>query len=284
MMNLDLVDLIEDAVDARVGPNSGLVLSGGLDSSTVTALAPALPTFTGYYDVPGFSEVKYAQMVAKGPHHLIEITPQDFVDNFDAMVPHVPRPLQGMGTFGQFMVAKYLSEHGIEIALSGEGSDELFGGYARTLLAAGEPMPEGYENYKPPADYPVEDLEAALQYDLDRLPDLLAVDDAMCAAWGIEARAPFTDQRIVDYALALKPTQRVGKRHLREAVRGIVPDAIIDRTDKMGFPAPLALWAQVEPVKSFVMDRIGYLPDPETPWHRDWWYDMIWTTNGAKVA
>ena len=279
-----LVDLIREAIDARVGPNTGLVLSGGLDSSTVTALAPELPCFTGYYDLPYFDERPYARLVARGEHHEIEITPQDFVDHFDAMCEHVKPPVQGMGTFGQFMVAKYVASQGIKIALSGEGADELFGGYARTLLAAGEPLPSGYEDYQPPLDYPVDDLEAALQYDLDRLPDLLAVDDAMCAAWGIEARAPFTDQKIVDYALSLEPEERVGKRHLRKAVRGIVPHVIIDRTDKMGFPAPYALWAQEEPVRSFVLDRIGYLPDPATPWNRDWWYDLVHTTQSAVAA
>lgn len=283
---MSLVDLIRQAITDRIGPNTGIVLSGGLDSSTVAALAPKdLPCFTGWYDWPGFSELEYAaQAVESQRIHAIQILPQDFVDNFDAMAAHVPQPIQGMGTFGQYMVAKYVSAQGIEIALSGEGADELFGGYARTLLAAGEPPPAGYDTYTPPADYPVDDLAAALQYDLDRLPDLLAVDDAMCAAWGIEARAPFTDQRIVDYALALDPTERVGKRHLREAVRGIVPDAIIDRTDKMGFPAPYALWAQEEPVRSFVLGRIGYLPNPATPWDRAWWYDMVNTTIYTDAA
>jgi asparagine synthetase B (glutamine-hydrolysing) len=275
---VSLLDLIRAAVEARIGPKTGIVLSGGLDSSTVAALAPPLPSFTGYYAEPGFDERRYARMVAKGVHHEVLIRPEDFVEHFDAMAEHVSHPIQGMGTFGQYMVARYVASEGIEIALSGEGADELFGGYARTLIAAGEAPPHGYADYTVPADYPVDDLAAALQYDLDRLPDLLAVDDAMCAAWGIEARAPFTDPAIVDYALALDPRERVGKRHLREAVRGIVPDTIIDRTDKMGFPIPLVKWAQSEPVRTFVMDRIGYLPDPAKPWDRAWWVELVEAT------
>ena len=212
--------------------------------------------------------------MGQGKHHEIPIRPQDFVDNFDAMVKHLKPPIMGMGTFGQYMVAKYASQF-VDVVLSGEGSDELFGGYARTLLAAGEPLPVGYEGYVPPADYPVHDLAAALQYDLDRLPDLLAVDEQMLGAFGVEGRAPFTDQRIVDYALALPPEERVGKRHLRRAVRGIVPDAIIERKEKMGFPIPLVAWAQEEPVRTFVMDRLGYLPDPTRPWDRAWWYELV---------
>lgn len=270
-----LVDLLRQAVEFRThGDYVGIVLSGGLDSSTVACLAPPLPTFTGYYDAVGFDERQYARLVGKGRHHEIEIRPQDFVDHFDAMCRHLRPPIMGMGTFGQYMVARYASNF-VDVVLSGEGSDELFGGYARTLLAAGEPLPVGYEGYVPPSDYPVQDLEAALKYDLDRLPDLLAVDTQMLGAFGVEGRAPFTDQAIVQYALALPPSERVGKRHLRQAVRGIVPDAIIDRTEKMGFPIPLVAWAQEEPVRTFVMDRLGYLPDPTKPWDRAWWYELV---------
>lgn len=270
-----LVDLIRASISDRLSGNVGIVLSGGLDSSTVACLAPhELPTFTGFYDEPGFDEREYAHLVAHPEHHDIVIRPEDFVAHFDAMAAVTPRPIQGMGTFGQYMVARYVSDF-IDVAMSGEGSDELFGGYARTLLAAGEALPAGYEHYVPPADYPVGDLEAALAYDLERLPQLLAVDDAMLGAFGVRAAAPFTDDRIVRYALTLAPRERVGKRHLRRAVRGIVPDPIIERHDKMGFPAPLVAWAQREPVRSFVGDRLGWLPQPDRPWDRVWWYAMF---------
>lgn len=270
-----LLDILRQAVDDAIEPGAAVVLSGGLDSSTVAALSPRETIcYTGYYDVPGFDEREYASLIDR-THVWVEITPQDFVDFFDEMALFVPRPFQGMGTFGQFMVAKEMSADGVTVALSGEGADELFGGYARTMLAAKAGLPRGYENYKPPADYPVDDLVAALQYDLDRLPDLLAVDDAMCGANGIEARAPFTDQRVVDYALALNPLERVGKVHLRKAVKGVVPEQIITRRDKMGFPSPLVLWAQEEPVKSFVIDRIGYVPDADMPYDRTWWYQLL---------
>jgi asparagine synthetase B (glutamine-hydrolysing) len=172
------------------------------------------------------------------------------------------------------MVARYASNF-VDVVVSGEGSDELFGGYARTLLAAGEPMPMGYADYRPPFDYPLGNLAAALQYDLDRLPDLLAVDEQTCAVFSLQSLAPFTDPRIVEYALALPVTERVGKRHLRRAVRGIVPDAIIDRTEKMGFPIPWIAWAQEEPVRTFVADRLGHVPDPTRPWDREPWYAML---------
>lgn len=278
----DLIGMIELAIADRIGPQpTGIVLSGGLDSSTVAAVARQmldgayLPTFTGWYDEPGFDEREYARLVSHPEHHEIEIKPNDFVENFDAMKAALRPPVMGMGTFGQFMVAKYIAEEtDIRVVLSGEGSDELFGGYARQMIVAGEAPPVGYEDYRLPADYPT-DLAGALAYDYERLPELLAVDDQMTGAWGLEARAPFTDLRIVNYGLSLPITERVGKRHLRELVRGIVPDEIIDRRDKMGMPIPLVKWANEHPgIREFVLDRIGYLPDPSKPWDRAWWVDL----------
>lgn len=282
-----LVDLIRQAVADRVDDDTGLVLSGGLDSSTVACLAPRqMLAFHGFYREAGFDERWYARLAASAAGHKlveVEIEPLDFIVYFDDAARAMREPYQGMGAFGQYIVAMHASAH-VGAVVSGEGSDELFGGYARTLLAAGEPLPDGYEHYQPPVDYPVDDLAAALQYDLDRLPDLLAVDDQMCGAWDLDSRAPFTDERIREYALALPPTERVGKRHLRERVRGIVPDEIVDRTDKMGFPIPLVQWAQKDPVRSFVADRIGYLPDPDRPWDRGWWYDLIRAVREAVAA
>ena len=76
-----LVDLIRSAIADRLTGNVGIVLSGGLDSSTVACLAPQnLPTFTGYYGLPGFDERRYAHLAAHPEHHDIMITPEDFVD------------------------------------------------------------------------------------------------------------------------------------------------------------------------------------------------------------
>lgn len=276
-----LLKLIREAVDSTLvsAHPVGVVLSGGVDSSTVAALAGDVPVFTGYYDEPGFSEVEYARLVGTGEHHEIRITPQDVIDNFDDMLPHLRPPYQGMGTFGQYMVGKYLAAHGIKVALSGEGSDELFGGYPRLLAVAGEPLPDNYPTGNAPDGYPAT-LEEALAYDYERLEDLLAVDDQCMAAHGIQARAPFTDHAITDYVLALPARDRVAKRLLREAVRGVVPDRIIDRTDNMGFPIPLNKWAQ-GPLRDWVGDRIGYTPSPDKPWDRGFWYDLL--RSGERV-
>jgi asparagine synthetase B (glutamine-hydrolysing) len=286
-----LLGLIEEAVSDAIdghADTTGFVVSGGLDSSTVACMAHKLgwelPMFTGWYDVPGFSEVKYADLVPGGFHHHIEIRPYDFVEHFDACAAALRPPYQGMGAFGQFMVGRYIAnQSGVKRVLSGEGSDELFGGYARQSIVCHAGRPDGYEDYVLPEGYPTNHRDA-LNYDFDRLGDLLAVDDQCMAVHGLFAIAPFTDQRIQAFAHGLPLFNRINKDFLRETVRGLVPDRIIDRRDKMGFPVPLAVWAQEDPVRTFIHDRIGYLPDVEKPWDRGWWIDMLETTNQAPVA
>jgi asparagine synthetase B (glutamine-hydrolysing) len=241
------------------------------------------PAFTGWYQGDKYDERPWANLVGGLNHHEIEITPQDFIDNVDRVLAVIDGARVGPGIFGQYMVAKYASEH-VDVVLSGEGGDELFGGYARLALVANREgyemrVPDGYENYKMPADYPAT-VEGALRYDLRDLPSLLAVDAMATAPFGLVSRAPMTDIRVVAHVLAQEPHQRVGKVMLKAAVRGLVPDAIIDRTDKRGFPVPFVEWAQ-GPLRDFLGDRLGYIPDPSTPWSRKWWYDLC---DGARVA
>ena len=276
---------VHDAIDNEHARYKivGCVLSGGIDSSTVTTLAkeslPNIPTFTGFYRGDRYDERKWASLVAGRRHHVIEITPDDFIDNIDALIATIPWGARvGPGIFGQYMVAKYAADH-VNTVLSGEGGDELFGGYARLAIVAGDRVPDGYDDYQLPDDYP-RDVEAALRYDLAGLPGLLAVDAMATAPFGLRSVAPLTDIRVVADVLSRPVTERLGKRMLRNTVRGLVPDAIIDRTDKRGFPVPFVEWAN-GPLKDFIGDRLGYIPDPEKPWDRAWWYDMC---DGIPVA
>src|SRR3990167_4068550 len=272
----ELRDLLRKAVEGTTDPaiKTAVLLSGGIDSSTVASLAPRLPVITGYYEGDAYDERRYARLVSKGrKRHEFLIGPEDFVDRFDQMLTAVEPPFAGPGTFGQYMVAWSARLSGFTRLLSGEGGDELFGGYARLHIVAGHKPPDGYEDYQLPDDYP-RDLEAALAYDWERLPDLLRVDEQVTSAHGITAIAPMLDERVVEYVLAQSPEFRVGKRMLKEAMRGLVPDQILGRTDKRGFPVPFVEWAQREPVRSFVQERIGYVPDLAKPWDRQWWLDL----------
>lgn len=269
-----LRDLIRDAVEKHVGPDTGVLLSGGIDSSTVAVFAPDLPLFTGYYKGYPYDERAWASIVAKGREwHQIEITPQDFVDNIDRFLEAIQPPYEGPGAFGQYMVNRYVAEH-VSTVLSGEGGDELFGGYARLHIVAGVPVPVGFENYQLPADYPT-DLVEALQWEWDvNLPALLALDEQVTSVHGLRGVAPMAESaEVIAYAMALPPDMRVGKVALKAAMRGLLPDEILNRKDKRGFPVPFVEWAN-GPLSDFIGDRLGYIPDIAKPWDRKWWTDL----------
>jgi len=280
-----LLELISRAVRDRVEAGAqAVLLSGGVDSSTVATFAPELPVVTGYYSEPGYDEREYAALVAKNRDwYEVEIPPEDFVDCFDATA-EVLRGLRcGPGAVGQYVVARHIREAGYTHVLSGEGGDELFGGYVRQHIVAGLPIPDSYRDYRLPDGYP-DDLGEALAFEWDALHDLCAVDDRVAGANGVRVVPPLLDPWVVAYAFSLPLHYRIGKAALRKAVRGVVPDAILNRTDKRGFPAPFVAWAQREPVRSFVFDRIGYVPNPEQPWSREWWYDLLAAATPAAVA
>jgi len=270
----DLHRLIRDAVQKYVGLDTGVLLSGGIDSSAVAYFAPGLPAFTGYYKGERYDERRWARLMTEGRDwHQIEITPQDFIDHFDAMVDAIGPPTEGPGTFGQYMVSRYVAQH-VSTVLSGEGGDELFGGYARLHIVAGLPVPDGYEDYVLPDGYPT-NLAEALDFEWKvNLPALLAVDEKVTKAHGLTAIAPMTDPSVANHVLTkYSAIERVGKTLLREAMRGHLPDAILNRRDKRGFPVPFVEWAQ-GPLRDFVGDRIGYIPDASKPWDRKWWLDL----------
>lgn len=268
-----LRSLLSDAVRKHVAPNTGVLLSGGIDSSTIAHFAPGLPLFTGYYQGEPYDERPWAKLMTFGREwHEIEITPQDFIDHFDGMVADTGAPFEGPGTFGQYMVARYVSRY-VGTVLSGEGGDELFGGYARLHLVAGIPVPEGYENYVLPEGYP-ETLAEALDFEWRvNLPALLAVDEKVTKAHGLTAIAPMTDTRVSSYVLGRPAKERVGKVMLKEAMAGLLPPEILGRKDKRGMPVPYVEWAN-GPLRAWFMDRIGYIPVPDKPWARGYWLDL----------
>ncbi len=121
----------------------GSYLSGGIDSSLITTLANAQnPSFYGsfhgrFMDYPGYDESDYAQAVASGINkklYTVDITAQDFIDNISKIIYHLDVPVAGPGAFPQYMVSKLAAQH-VKVVLGGQGGDELFGGYARYIVA-----------------------------------------------------------------------------------------------------------------------------------------------------
>lgn len=93
-----------------------------------------------------------------------------------------------------------------------------------------------------------------------QLPALLTMNDRAVAAYGIENRCPFLDHRIVEFAFALPEDLRIRglrtKWILREAARGLIPDAIVDRADKKGLVTPAAKWIR-GPLLGWVNNIMG---------------------------
>lgn len=120
----------------------GAYLSGGLDSSIVTTLAARhsrnFSCFTGYFtESPAYDETRYAKAVcdATGVNlHAVAPSEQDFVDWMPRIIRAMDEPVAGPGVFPQFLVSRLASRH-VKVCLGGQGGDELFGGYARYLVA-----------------------------------------------------------------------------------------------------------------------------------------------------
>lgn len=272
-----LRSLIGEAVMAAVekveGP-AAVMLSGGMDSSTVASFARDLPLVTGWYDAEGCDERGYARLIGAGREWLqIQIRPEDFVDCAEPAIRALAGLRCGPGAVGQYVVARAVADEGFQSILTGEGGDELFGGYARQMITAGFPRPVGYENYQLPDGYP-SSLEDALELEWAALRTLCKVDERIAGAHGLAVVPPLLDPWLVGYVHSMPAQRRIWKTMLRLAMRGVVPDQILDRAGKQGFPTPFVAWAQTEPVRSFLLERLGYIPDPGEPFARGWWYDL----------
>lgn len=275
----------------------GSLLSGGLDSSAISAFAVAaldgdarrLPTFSvdfpgegrGFVPTPWQSswDEPYAQLAANflgTPHRTVLVAPEEVLEQDEAVLQ--ARDLPGWGELDAslYLLFRQVREH-TTVALSGESADEVFGGYPffhdPSALAhdgfpwlAGKSGPwqllrrEVAERVAAPeyiraryrealAEVPRLDGEDAAQrrqrevayLALSRwLPAMLERKDRMSMAVGLEVRVPFCDHRLVEYVWnlpwALKSVAGESKSLLRRALRGHLPQAILERR-KSGFPA-----------------------------------------------
>jgi asparagine synthase (glutamine-hydrolysing) len=140
-----LAELLDDSVrlHLRADVPVGAYVSGGMDSSLIGILAARTgngpgPGFHGRFtDHPGYDESGYARIAceAAGTQLMtIDITADDFSRHIREVIWHLDMPVAGPGSFPQFMVSALAARHR-KVVLGGQGGDELFGGYARYLLA-----------------------------------------------------------------------------------------------------------------------------------------------------
>ncbi|MEA2603106.1 MAG: hypothetical protein QOF89_4098 [Acidobacteriota bacterium] len=133
------LELLRDSVRLQLRSDVplGVFLSGGVDSSAVVALMHEMgvrdiKTFTVAYDFgPEFDETRWARMIARKfntDHHEVFVKPQEFRDFIPSLVWHMDEPVTESAAISLYFVSRLAREH-VVVVLSGEGSDEVFGGY-----------------------------------------------------------------------------------------------------------------------------------------------------------
>jgi asparagine synthase (glutamine-hydrolysing) len=207
----------------------------------------------------------------------IEPTPAGFDREFERFVEAAENLVPGSVFYAGWLLSRRARELGLTVMLSGQGSDEIFGGYepwdvhVAQLWNCGERWAAVREGFlsgrrrwgavrgarhtlgvlrhprrRPPC--PCSPTGTLQQHQrhlllLDYLPALLTFEDRDSMAWGIEVRLPYLDHRLVELARSL-PDEFLARRGwtkavLRRAIGGVVPETILRRPRKLGLPGPL---------------------------------------------
>lgn len=222
----------------------GVLLSGGLDSSVIAAITakyarnriesgdtetawwPRLHSFAiGLKDSPDLVAARKAADYIGTVHHEVHFTIQEALDAVSEVIYHLETYdiTTVRAATPMFLLARVIKSMGIKMVLSGEGSDELFGGYLYFHKA-----PNAQEFH----DETVRKLSKLHLYDCLRANKALA-------AWGVEGRVPFLDKEFIDIAMRLNPkakmskdedgSARIEKWIVREAFKDMLPDEIVWR-------------------------------------------------------
>jgi len=260
----------------------GLFLSGGIDSAalmvamTEVTSQPIVALTAAFPDAPTKDESAKARHVAgmlKADHHIVELRAEDFFKDMPALAAALDDPTTDASALPLFMLAREARKLGLKVALSGEGADELFGGYKRYRrstwfggLWRERTRTRGIIERSPASAAPfahwrdgiaeVERVEnAAGRTAMQRLQDidcqawlpndLLLKLDRCLMAHGIEGRTPYLDNRLSPFAYALpnslKVKGRYGKWLLRAWLAKHLPSAD-PWAKKQGFVVPAGKW------------------------------------------
>jgi asparagine synthase (glutamine-hydrolysing) len=218
----------------------GVLLSGGLDSSIIAACAqhfasrrvedggasqawwPRLHTFAiGLADSPDVTASRIVADHIGSVHHEFRYTIEEGIDAISDVIHHLETydVTTVRAATPMYLMARRIRAMGIKMVLSGEGSDEIFGGY---LYFHRAPHARAFHE------------ETVRKLDRLHLYDCLRANKAM-AAWGVEARVPFLDRRFVDVAMSIDPARkmpgggRIEKQILRDAFADALPASIVQR-------------------------------------------------------
>lgn len=235
----DVHDALEAAVKRQLMCDVpyGVLLSGGLDSSVISAVAqkysamrvesgdrqkawwPQLHSFAvGLKGAPDLLKAREVADYIGTVHHEINYTIQEgldalrdviyYTETYDVTTVRASTPM--------YLLARYIKSMGIKMVLSGEGADEVFGGY---LYFHKAPGPQAFH------EETVRKLSKLHYYDCLRANKSLA-------AWGVEGRVPFLDKEFLDVAMRLNPKAKmcpgheIEKKIVREAFQDMLPQSV----------------------------------------------------------
>lgn len=233
---------LEDAVRRQLMSDVpyGVLLSGGLDSSVISAIAqkyaphrveedgksaawwPRLHSFAvGLKGAPDLAKAKMVADYIGTVHHEINYTIQEgldairdviyFIETYDVTTVRASTPM--------YLLARVIKSMGIKMVLSGEGADEIFGGY---LYFHKAPDARAFHE------------ETVRKLSKLHLYDCLRANKSL-AAWGVEGRVPFLDKEFLDVAMRTNPKakmcpgQTIEKKIVREAFADMLPEAVVWR-------------------------------------------------------
>ena len=218
----------------------GVLLSGGLDSSVISAIAkkyaarriesqdlqeawwPQLHSFA--VGLKGSPDLAASRIVANhigSIHHEIEFTIQEGLDALRDVIYHLETydVTTIRASTPMYLMARVIKSMGIKMVLSGEGADEIFGGY---LYFHKAPDAKSFHE------------ETVRKLSKLHLYDCLRANKSL-AAWGVEGRVPFLDKEFMDVAMRLNPTDKMAKDGkmekwiLRKAFEDYLPESIVWR-------------------------------------------------------
>lgn len=287
----DLKNALEAAVKRQLMCDVpyGVLLSGGLDSSVISAITkiyaarriendcqseawwPQLHSFA--IGLKGSPDLAAAQKVADHlgtVHHQIHFTVQEGLDALRDVIYHIETydVTTIRASTPMYLMARYIKAMGIKMVLSGEGSDEIFGGYLYFHKA-----PDAKEFHQ----------ETVRKLSALHLYDCLRANKSM-AAWGVEGRVPFLDKEFIDVAMRLNPGEKmcgkgkIEKEMLRKAFCNLLPEEVAWRqkeqfSDGVGYSWIDSLKALVEnEVTDQMFEAAAYRFPINTPMTKEAYY------------
>lgn len=268
----EIHDALSNAVKSHMMSDVpyGVLLSGGLDSSVISAVAqkyaqnrieddgqskawwPQLHSFAvGLEGAPDLIAAKKVADAIGTIHHEVHYTVQEGIDAIRDVIYHLETydVTTIRASTPMYLMARKIKAMGIKMVLSGEGADEVFGGYLYFHKA-----PNAQEFHE----------ETIRKLDRLHMFDCARANKAM-SAWGVEARVPFLDKEFLDIAMSINPelklcgsNGKMEKHVLREAFEGYLPEEVLWRQKEQFSDGVGYSWIDslVEAAESNVTDQM----------------------------